>query len=327
MSKEAEEVSFYQVDSHTSLEFDSRYSKGYMTAPRVVERKRISEVLKKIAQLSDKGVALDFGCGKGDFTILLKQLLPGWRVVGLDISAVAIQKARELYPQLEFHLLNEFQPDNLKFDLIFSHHVLEYVPDLDYVLSKFESWSSKNAIMLHVIPCGNYAGLEYRIASLVNGVNTENGLYFFEHTAHKKRYSDNEFIQAATANGFAHRGSWFVDQYWGAVEWITRSNRTFLNFITPLHKAISTGAFLRILLTRLFFYFLFMARYSYFNFNRARRKASWNVGRKILFLGVACMYIPSMFFNYLLLFVVDIEWKLSNQSRGGGKMYLFFTRG
>lgn len=315
----------YQVNPSIVNEFNIRYLGGYMTAPRIVEHKRIREVVNSL-KLPTVGVALDFGCGKGDFTILLQQLLPNWRIVGLDISTVAILKAKELHPQSEFYSFDEFRKNDLKFDFIFSHHVLEYVPDMEYTLSKFESLSNKNTVMLHIIPCGNHAGIEYRIASMVNGVNQTNGLYFFEHSAHVRRYSDKEFILAVEKNSFVHRRSWFVDQYWGALEWITRSNRAFLNFITPLKEAVSAWSVFRLALIRSVLYFFFILRYPYYNYDRAKRKVSWNAGRKILFFGVVCLYFPSMFFNRILLLVVDIEWRFRQESRGGGKMYLSFIR-
>jgi trans-aconitate methyltransferase len=316
---------FYQVDIKTADEFNSRYSKGYMTTPRVVEKKRISEVLKNI-DLPKIGIALDFGCGKGDFTILLHQLLPNWRIIGLDISEVAIKKAKELHPELEFNLFDEFQNTDLKFDFIFSHHVLEYVPDIEYVFSKFENLSKENSIMLHIVPCGNHEGLEYRIASMVNGVNSKNGLYFFEHSAHVKRYSDKELVAAFEKFSFKHKYSWFVDQYWGALEWITRSNWAFLNFITPLRVAVSNRSVFRLTLIKMLLYFFFILRYPYFNYERTKGKMNWSLSRKILFFSIVCLYAPSMFFNRILLLIVDFEWWLLQKNRGGGKMYLLFIK-
>lgn len=326
MSNNSAEEIFYQVDFKTVNEFNSRYSKGYMASPRVVEMKRISEVIKSIGNLPEVGISLDFGCGKGDFTTLLHQSLPNWRIVGLDISTVAIQRAKELYPGLEFYTFDEFQKIDLKFDFIFSHHVLEYVPDINYTLSKLKSLSSKNSAMLHILPCGNFAGVEYQLASMVNGVNQNNGLYFFEHSAHVKRYSDKEFITAVEKIDFKHQRSWFVDQYWGALEWITRSNRKFLNFITPLKAAVSGWAVIRLTLIRLLLYFFFVLRYPYFNYERAKRKMKWNVARKIIFSGIICLYIPSLIFNWFLLLIVDVEWRFRQNNRGGGKMYLLFNR-
>ncbi|MBN8575711.1 MAG: class I SAM-dependent methyltransferase [Cytophagales bacterium] len=326
MSNNLSKSFFYEVDSKTTEEFDSRYAKGYMTSPRVVERKRISEVLKKIPGLPETGVALDFGCGKGDFTILLHEMLPNWQIVGLDISAVAIKKAKESHPWLEFYSFQEFQKGELKFDLIFSHHVLEYVPEIDYVLSTFEALSKENSVMLHVIPCGNHAGIEYKIASMVNGINPSNGLYFYEHSAHVRRYSETEFISTVEKASFKHRDSWFVDHYFGALEWITRSNVNFIKSITPLKPDTAGWVIFRLALIRLLLYLLLVFRYPYFNYDRAKRKWNWNAARKFFFIGIICAYVPSLVFNWIFLFIVDVEWGLRKKSAGGGKMYLLFTR-
>lgn len=73
---------------------------------------------------------LDLGCGRGWLTILLNKHGP---VLGIDPLSAAVERARELFPLLEFRhasmldlLEDAFTP---QFDLIVSSEVLEHVPD------------------------------------------------------------------------------------------------------------------------------------------------------------------------------------------------------
>lgn len=328
MKKVLEEPSDkYRVDAKTIEEFDNRYAKGYMTSPRVVERKRIAEVIKSI-KLPKVGIALDFGCGKGDFTILLKELLPGWQIVGIDISEVALAKARELYSGINFYSFEEFfNKSDFKFNFIFSHHVLEYVSDLEYAFSQLDRLSNDSCIMLHVIPCGNSGSLEHSIAiNVINGINTTNGTYFFEHYAHQKRYTDIEFVSYAEKIGYSFVESWFVDHFWGAIEWITRSNITYLKLISPVGDGNTQIASIKLGLLRMLLYGCYLFRYPYFNYDRVKRKRRWNLLRRIMFWFVRLLYFPSYLFNQFILTIVDSEWSRRKHDPRAGKMYLQFVR-
>lgn len=47
-------------------------------------------------QLKNKGVAVDFGCGSGRDLVYMADMLPGWRVIGLDNHSFALDRAMEL---------------------------------------------------------------------------------------------------------------------------------------------------------------------------------------------------------------------------------------
>jgi len=71
---------------------------------------------------------LDVGCGKGAFTHLLKK--KNNRVVGIDISQTAINKAKVRYPNVEFRCLdiaNGFGEIKEHFELVIVKEVLSYI--------------------------------------------------------------------------------------------------------------------------------------------------------------------------------------------------------
>ncbi|MDK2954751.1 MAG: hypothetical protein PWQ57_247 [Desulfovibrionales bacterium] len=87
---------------------------------------------------------LDVGCGTGGFTKQLFERNNGGAVCGCDISATAVQKAKNLYSQIDFRQLNildandnEFGP----FDMIICSEILWYILDgLEATYSKMVSW-------------------------------------------------------------------------------------------------------------------------------------------------------------------------------------------
>jgi trans-aconitate methyltransferase len=82
--------------------YDDRYAQGYMEEWSEEKKRRIAEVVSAL-RLPTRGRALDFGCGNGVLTDVLRRALPpGWEVVGTDLSAVALENARSLHPGCTF---------------------------------------------------------------------------------------------------------------------------------------------------------------------------------------------------------------------------------
>lgn len=73
--------------------YDSRYEHDYMREWPDAKTLRVTRLLNEI-DLPPRGRALDFGCGSGVFSAVLKDALPGWEIWGSEISEVALTRAR-----------------------------------------------------------------------------------------------------------------------------------------------------------------------------------------------------------------------------------------
>src|SRR5438132_888961 len=94
---------FNLYSKEASIDFyERRYRKGYMDEWPAEKRQRVFDLVCSL-RLPASGVALDFGCGNGVLTEVLRTALPGgWRICGTDVSAVAVHNATRWFPRCSF---------------------------------------------------------------------------------------------------------------------------------------------------------------------------------------------------------------------------------
>lgn len=131
------------------------------------EEKGFERILMKykiaaITPLCAGETMLDIGCGVG---MLARSLAPAFRkVVGIDGSALKIQKAKEhnLASNILYlcTLFEDYAPDEI-FDFIVSTNVLEHVENPELFLKRVRSWLGPNGRVVMTVP--NAKGLHKRI--------------------------------------------------------------------------------------------------------------------------------------------------------------------
>lgn len=110
----------------------------------------ITELIRTIGYNVPEGSSvLEIGCGSGS---LLNSLKPG-RGVGIDAAAEMISRAKELYPQHEFHCMD---PENISlqetFDYIVIHDTLEFTNDVQKVFREIKKVCRDDARIIIIIP-------------------------------------------------------------------------------------------------------------------------------------------------------------------------------
>src|SRR3977135_3218671 len=80
----------------------------------------------RVLGLSAPWRVADFGCGVGNSTPYLRRYFPQARLLGLDVSAASIKRARQVHGDVsQFLLVNEVgDGDN---DLVYSHGVFHHI--------------------------------------------------------------------------------------------------------------------------------------------------------------------------------------------------------
>jgi trans-aconitate methyltransferase len=106
-----------RADSYATLQFPGTYSLAFRDLPWLIEKHASGKT------------AVDFGCGAGRSTRFLRGL--GFEVVGLDISAEMVARARELDPQGDYRIAEGSDLAGLaaeSADLVLSAFTFDNVP-------------------------------------------------------------------------------------------------------------------------------------------------------------------------------------------------------
>lgn len=305
--------------------YDNRHKKGYMREWPNDKKQRVIDVIKSY-NLPETGTALDFGCGSGVFTNVVKQALPKWKVYGCDISANAVNNAKARFTDCDFFVSD---PDNLseiKFDFIFSHHVLEHVFDIEKTIYQISNYLKPQASVCFVIPCGNEGSLEYKVCKMrADGINENmEGLFFFESEGHIRRLTTEQTTKLMHKYKFELQKEFYANQYYGALQWISQSPMDFILKFTDTEKAINEEAkkylsSLRFKLKLLHNLQAPMRRYVLF-------KNCHTIGDYFRWL---IRFIPSVFSYFIIKMVnnnANKEWLSSRHLQNGSEMFLYYKR-
>jgi SAM-dependent methyltransferase len=117
------------------------------------------------------GVCLDIGCGNGSILASLVDFNVIDKGIGIDISDVVIENARQtaenmkVSSALEFHAIpvEDFDSD-IQFDTIIAYDVLEHLFSVTENLDKIQTLLKPNGIFLGTVPAGRDCdGTKYRV--------------------------------------------------------------------------------------------------------------------------------------------------------------------
>lgn len=103
---------------------------------------------KIVSQKKQKGSALDFGCGTGEFLNTLKQ--QGWKVEGIEPSEIGRTKSSELTGQPIHSKLSQISTS--QFDIITAWHVIEHIPNLEEIISQLAKQLKKDGTIFIAVP-------------------------------------------------------------------------------------------------------------------------------------------------------------------------------
>jgi SAM-dependent methyltransferase len=317
-------------DKGTAVEFyQERYAKGYIDEWPTERKQRIFEVIRSL-DLPSVGEALDFGCGNGILTDVIRQALPsGWKVYGSDISANAIANASERYPDCTFLVAEDKPLKHQQFDFLFTHHVLEHVYDLPQILDEIDACLKDESSILHILPCGNEGSLEHSICLLhKEGVDRSiENRFFFEEEGHIRRLDTAQLTALCASKGFSLAKAYYSHQYYGSLDWITRSWPNFIRLLTDPSFAVDPKAKASLLKWRYQLFSLWAIRIPAVVVEQSlskRRKALHNY--ILLILGLPLYLFSKPMDAYLKRKALE-EWEQRKTDSKGSEMYLFFERG
>lgn len=308
--------------------YQERYADGYMDEWPIEKRRRIFDVVRSL-ELPSTGEAIDFGCGNGVLTDVVRQALPStWHVYGTDISSVAIENAKGRYPRCTFLDPATAELRGKKVDFLFTHHVLEHVWDVSEALVEMDELLKERSAVLHVLPCGNAGSLEHWIcAQRRDGVSPQLGnRFFFEDEGHVRRLTTDQVSAPYRARGFALEKELYGNQYHGAIDWITQAGPRFIRSLVDPSSASDAEARRQLGKLRRKLFLASVLRFPAGVVEGKLRKRKWSA-RDYLVLGLGLpLYVLAKPVDSRLKRKSLEEWRSRNGERNGSEMYLFFRR-
>jgi len=315
-------------DKSTSIIFyDRRYSKGYMNEDQIGKKQRVFEILKSL-DLPESGEALDFGCGNGVYTEIIKKVLPKWSVYGTDISHVAIRNAKKRVHDCTFFVSSDQNFGDKKFDFLFSHHVLEHVYNIFEVLDEINKFMKPCSNFLHILPCGNEGSFEHTICLLKkDGIDKQSeNRFFFEDPGHIRRLTTQQLTAMIAKFGFNLSYEYYSNQYYGAINWITKSDPKLVLDITSSTNARNKESIAKLRSLRIKLLLLTCLRLPAVVIEKLKRKRTRIVRHYFLFTLAIIFYPFSQPIHFYLENKAKLEWKNRKNDTKGSEMHLCYSR-
>lgn len=309
------------------LFYEERFSKGYVEEWPIEKKQRLISLLQELP-LPKYGRGLDFGCGNGVLTSILAEALPKWTIEGTDISKTAIRHASARYPQCRFSLSCEDAVDVQSYELVFTHHVLEHVYDLDRVWNTLVRLLKPKGGMVHILPCGNEGSFEFQLCSLRKGGidKQQANRFFFEDEGHLRRLRTKDLQSLAQRDGFVLRKEYYANQWYGAIDWITKNSLPFIRDISDTSFTLDRSSKWRLSMLRSVLLIFGWARFLIADYDRIRRKCPKRLKYNVFLVTTAPAYLIARGTDHFLKWKVRQEWNARRGRQDGSEMYLYFAQ-
>lgn len=218
----------------TKALYDQRYADNYMDTDAYsiwghgdLRTRQVRETLRAIRDCPRS--ILDYGCGVGAWLGVLAHTFPDARLHGVDISEVAIGKARKKYPDYRLECFDGTTTPfaDEQFDLVFSYHVLEHVDDVENSIQDIARVIRPGGHAVIIFPCGNAGSFLDRTMNLVRDsrLPAEKGrtvLFFETADGHVRRMTSKDTIELFHRNGMVVTAEFYSGQFFGTVDWLCR---------------------------------------------------------------------------------------------------------
>jgi SAM-dependent methyltransferase len=317
-------------DLERSIDFyESRYEHGYMEDYPARVKERIFEIIRGLG-LPERGEALDFGCGNGVLTEVIRQALPMWKVFGTDLSATAIANANARFSECTFLEKDDPRLGQHRFDLLFSNHVLEHVFDMDSVLNQMNEALKPRCFVLHILPCGNPGSYEYELCRLrKDGINGVLGnRFFFEDEGHLRRLTTDQLRQSLEFRGLLLKAGFYANQYYGGIEWLTNADSSvgFLLKLTDMSQAVDRWASFELLQKRIFLIAIAVFRLHAEICSRLLNNKIKGRTKTVMAALALPFYVVTRIIDGRIRRAAEKEWYTRKFDPNGSEMTLYFER-
>lgn len=312
--------------------YDRRYAGNYMDTDAYsvwghgdLRTRQVMEVLAA-ADIRPARV-LDYGCGVGKWMDILSRAFPDAQVCGVDISATAVEKAKQRFPDCRLEPFNGVTApfDDEEFDLVFSYHVLEHVADVEASISDIGRLLRPGGYAVIIFPCGNRGSFLDRTMHLVENawLPTADGrtvLFFETDDGHVRRMTSHDTVSIFEANGFRPVAEFFSGHFFGTVDWLCRG--TGPAYINKVFSGRPSRGRMRAIQ-------LDVIRRAFLVLNRVVSKKSLDVSRKRNPVKQAAVHLAraaGALTDKMLVGLSSLEWRMLKRRPAGTAQYLVLVK-
>lgn len=154
-----------QAEADHARFYDDRYERGYMRDfADLYEACRVVTIKDTLRQLPTAPArVLDCGCGEGRYLGVVREHFAQARLVGCDVSRVALDHARRLHPDAEYVSMDDERVPlaDASFELVLSVEVLEHVADVEAAARELARLLAPGGRLVMTTPCANPGSLEW----------------------------------------------------------------------------------------------------------------------------------------------------------------------
>ncbi len=310
--------------------YDQRYKRGYCGNHGQLDYKKALVALEEIP--GPVNTVLDYGCGQGGWSELLREVFPNAQISGIDISANAIAKAKERFPENDYFCFDsKVAPfSDASFDLVFSYHVLEHVYEIERTVMDLARLVKSGGWACIIFPCGNEGSFEEKIVKVIKGgeeLSTNNEIrFFYEDPAHLRRMKSEKVIELFKSYGLFIYKEFYANQLWGAVNWISKSGPGFLHEFFNFRRATSNGARVKLLAFETLFMPISLLMTLHSINTEKHKSANASVVKKSLIAGCEIgQWLVSPFARSLERLALS-EWRKHRGKKNGSEQFLVFKK-
>lgn len=168
------------------------------------ERTRPSVDLVNALGVDSPKNIIDIGCGPGNSTAVLAERFPDADIIGVDNSIEMIEKARSLYPEISFSMLDasgDLSAYTGTFDLVFSNSCIQWLPDHSRLLPRLMSLLSPGGVLAVQIPV-NYDEPIHRIIRTIASSHEWSGKFESHRSINVLAYAEYYNILSTISSDF-----------------------------------------------------------------------------------------------------------------------------
>lgn len=201
------------------------------------EREQPFNDLLQLINIRPNLQVIDLGCGTGELTAQLHDLLPYSQVLGIDSSAQMLEKAQGDNKSLRFEL-KEIQDLQGQWDIIFSNAALQWLPDHQQLIPQLFSRLKPQGQLIVQLP-SNKNHIAYRlIQDLIRKAPFRDYLQGFEFELNAlgiNDYAETLYnCRAANITVLEKVYPCIMEDYRGIIEWVKGTA------LTPYLQRLST---------------------------------------------------------------------------------------